>query len=277
MEFYKQFLIFLNFFASLNAKIFITDFFDFRELDKRCVAFHLQKIYNFPNTQIDENLMADCVREINDFERSITEFVVKEIEGIPKGQGINNEKVSECAINLLEFYNVTALIFKASAYAHKIKNVSVNPQKSCENVVKFAPLITAEGTALAVKPNNETSFTRLRHCLNDLFQTYRVEKIVFIDEHGSEFIERKFGKHLVEFLKQMSAMSVQYCENEAETLKVEKVEDLAQIDLFGFTELSLRVENCIIDEIQMKVGNNSEISIERKIVTETILKCMKEF
>jgi hypothetical protein len=278
MEFYKQLFIFLSFFALSSAKFFISEFFDFRELKISCVAFYLKKIYNL--SSIDENLIADCVTsEINDFERSISEFVVKEIEEeISKGQRINNERgVSECAINLLEFYHINA-VFKVLAYAHNLLNVSANPQKSCENVVKFTPLNVTEdcdGKALTVKLGNEKSFTRFRHCLNELFRTYRVDKIVF-DEDLGEIFERKFGKHLVEFLRQLSVMAVKYCGNN-ESLEVERIEDLAQIDIFGFTEPSVRVEKCIIEEVQKRVENSFKISIELKIVIEIIFKCLEKF
>lgn len=283
MEGFRRLILIFNFFALFRAEI-ISDFFDFHQIDQKCVAIYLKEFYNF-NFTVDEELAKKCVTENEKFEASISES----IEEILKGQEINNTKASECAINLFRFYNINSVIFKALAYNHAIANLTLtpNPQKSCENVVKFSPpppdniiIDDCDGKVMTVRLveyNNHKSFTQFRHCLNDLFRAYRVDKIVFNDDFGEIFM-RKFGRHLMEFL-QLLVIRLNHCDDDGGTVEGNSVEDFAAIDLFGFTEPSLRVEGCIIDELRGVAvqGSLKNIKIERKILIETIFKCLKEF
>lgn len=284
MEGFELLILILNIFATFRAEI-LSDFFDYRQINQKCVAIYLKELYNF-NITVDEQLAKKCVTENQKFETSIFDT----IDEILKGQEINNSKASECAINLFGFYNINSVIFKALAYNHAIVNLTLtpNPQKSCENVIKPPPpdiIIVIDDcdekvmTVRLAEHYNHKSFTHFRHCLNDLFRAYRVDKIVFDDGFGEIFM-RKFGRHLMEFLRQLMVMALKYCENDVgDTVEGNSFEDLAAIDLFGFTEPSLRVEWCIIDELRGVAGKvlQENSKVDQKIVIEAFFKCLKEF
>ena len=283
MEGFERLILIFNIFATIRGEI-LSDFFDYRQINQKCVAIYLKEFYNF-NISVDEELDKKCVAKNQKFETSIFDT----IDEILKGQEINNSKASECAINLFGFYNINSVIFKALAYNHAIGNLTLtpNPQKSCENVIKsFSPpppdnIVIDEKmmTVRLAEHNNHKSFTHFRHCLNDLFRAYRVDKIVFDDGFGEIFM-RKFGRHLMEFLRQLVVMALKYCEGDVgEAIDGNSFEDLAAIDLFGFTDPSLRVEGCIIDELRGVAGKvlQENSKIDQKIIIEAVLKCLKEF
>lgn len=278
----KRLILLAIFFSFLHAEI-ISDFFSYREIDEKCVVLYLREFYNL-NITIDVNLTRKCKIVNKKFESSISES----IKEILKGHEINN---TECAINLFGFYNINSVIFKALAYNHEITDLTptFNPNKSCENVINFQPPSDINQldedcdekvmtVSLVIDNNDNKSFTHIRHCLNDLFRAYRGVDKIAIDGLGEIFM-RKFPRHLMEFLKQVTERAVKYCDDVEEDLETGSIEDLAAIDLFGFTEPSLRVQECIIDELIGKATKIDEFTseINSKIHTEITFKCLTRF
>lgn len=271
----------LNFLAI--ESYYLTELFDINQFDSVCVAQYL----NIKKTNTSKNDFKRCDRNIEALKRSISQT----IEEILEGQEKINDEVKKCAINLVDFYNITSVVFRALAYHQKSLEFTTNSQQSCEDIVKFNSTLSVMECGMKVLTVESIgvnkSFLHLKHCLNDLFHEFKVDKIVFSDSLDSEISKRLFGKHLMEFLMQLSMMGVKYCKGD-ENLDVENVENLVGIDFFGLTQPSKRVENCIIEIIKYEkdsralyriLFNNLEESftISQKKIIKIVLTCIKEF
>lgn len=256
----------------------LTHLVDIYQLNQKCVVHYFT---HYDANVSGEGAYRSCSRDIRDLERSISQT----IGGILEGEEQVDAKVRMCAVNLLEFYNVKTVVFKAFAYHQNLLEFTTNSQQSCKDVVKFNSTHTVECgdiKVMTVEPIGvNKSFVHLKHCLNDLFHEFQVDKIAFDD---GEIFNRKFGKHLMEYLMQLSMMGLKYCES-YEKVEVNSIEDLAGIDIFGLTEPSKRIEKCIADEIQMEKSSKlvnqilfeNDFTMSRKRLIEITLNCLKEF
>lgn len=262
----------LNFFAI--ESYFITELFTVDQIDRICVAKHLNIELNITGNDEDVDKKI-CNREIEGFKKSIPQT----IKGILSDKPEINAEVEKCAINLLEFYNITSIVFKALAYHQKLLDFTTNSQKSCEDVVKFNSTLTDGDCGIKVLTVESIgvnkSFIHLKHCLNDLFHELKADKIAFDDSDGGEIFNRLFGKHLMEFIMQLSMMGVKYCEIDDKV--VDDTDDVG-IDIFGLTEPSKKVENCIMEEIKNKKDLTDEnFTMTKKKMIKIVIACMKEF
>lgn len=251
---------------------FITELFDVYQVDPKCIALYFNiKIFYFT-----ENDFKRCSRDIYLLEKSFYKTIEENLES--QAEKINVE-VENCAINFLEFHNIFPVAFKALAYHQKLLNFTTNSKQSCKDVVKFNTTLTVAECGIKVMAVESIgvnkSFVHLKHCFNDLFEEFKPDKIVFDD---SEISKRLFGKHFMEFLVQLSAMGVKYCGNDEKT-QVENIEDIAVIDIFGLTQPSKRVENCIERKIKKLKNFNfdEKFAMSQKRLIEIVVTCLKEF
>lgn len=258
---------------------YLTELFDVNQFDSVCVTQYL----NIERSNTSKNDFKRCNRDIKAFERSIWQTIEEILEG-------HDVEVKKCAINLLESYNITSVVFRALAYHQNSLNFTTNSQQSCEDVVKFNSTLSVMECGIKVLTVESIgvnkSFIHLKHCLNDLFHEFKADKILFNDSLHSEISQRLFGKHLMEFLMQLSMMGVKNCKND-EQIEVKDFEEVG-IDFFGLTQPSKNVEKCIKENLKYEkefktlykiLFNNLEenFTISHKKINEIVLTCIAEF
>lgn len=277
MKVLKTFLFALNFLAVKSY--FLTDLFDIYQFDEKCVVQFL----NTHTLNVTRENHNRCDHDIRTLKRSVSQTIEEILEG--------HEKINvECAINLLEFYNISSVVLKALAYHQKLVEITTNAQLSCKDVIKFNSTLSVtecgEKVLTVESIGVSKSFTHLRHCFNDLFFEFQPDKIAFNEKQESEIYPRYFGKHLMEFLMQVSMIGLKYCEK-SENVEINS-NNFTGIDIFGLTQPSIKIEKCIIEEIKhenhlnflhkFSLNSFDEIfSVNHKRLIEITLICLKEF
>lgn len=305
-------LIFAFLFLAYRTNAFIiTHMIDYRDFSEKCVTQYVQnRHFNLPKY---------CRHNIDNYKRSFYES----IEVIVKGQqAVDNKTALECAINQLKLYNVSEVLLKAIAYkydpAHFVSFEAI--EKSCDGIVisNNVSVITDRSgfrVMVVILGERNKSRAKLQHCLNDLFRKYLLNKLILYDDETASVSEiglRSFGKHAITFLEQLAEIAQYNCKsydqmsdddlNRVELLRkivnspvgnfTETFHELTAVDLFGFTQPSINVERCIIDDFRWRFFNNQSLfyrifheadektNLHKKLLKEfnkIVLSCLKFF
>jgi hypothetical protein len=210
---------------------------------------------------------------------------------------------------MLKFYNISEVLVKAIAYNYyptelvKYNNVT----NSCHNVVELneGKRSPSDGVMIVNSSKCNKSLGKLRHCLNDLFSEYKLDRIR-ID--GDEIGVRRFGWHTITFMQHLAEISSNYCKSMedlgslVDTLREffnnridydkeliercgitssnfnfnENFYEFVAIDLFGFTQPSIDVEQCIIRNYRDMKKREDLMENYRNFI-EIVMKCLSYF
>ncbi|KAG5685034.1 hypothetical protein PVAND_014237 [Polypedilum vanderplanki] len=250
--------------------IIITPLIDYFDFNEECVINYIKR----------SGIGRYCRDEITNYKEMFINTVKEKLEG---------EESSECVINHIKFYNISEVFLKAIAYNYD-PNHFVTFKNSCNDVMSnnmsiFIDDCGSRATIVILRQDNK-SLRKLRHCFNDLFYKFKLDKIIVFDETDgsrSEIGARNFAKHSLTFIEEIIKITLMSCSKEkSEILKKlsntiydkneEEFEEIFHencwVDLFGFTQPSKNVERCIIDEYQAS---------ENEKLSELVLPCLKFF
>lgn len=265
----------------ITTAFIITNLIDYRDFQEDCIVHYLrthQASHNLNFSSFNVTKTFDyCDYEIKRFQRSFYNTIEEHLSRSHEKE--SQIAVQNCSINQLRAYNVSDVFLKAIAYNYyPTKFVTYNSaEESCKGIIKFnnntiTDVCGERGMAVILTAGNK-SVIELQSCLNDLFRELELNKIVLNDEFDSSSPNsihlRSFGMHAVTFIQLLARMAINLCMSiknidemfNATQLKaienlfrlssedfVEKFHEFTTIDLFGFTQPSKNVEQCIIDE-----------------------------
>jgi hypothetical protein len=293
------------------------------DFNEDCIVHYLSRDHPNHNLNlssfigvVDDN---NCDNKIELYERSFYNTID---ENLMKNHGNESQDVLECTINQLRAYNVSEIFLKAIAYNYyPTQFVTFNSAlESCKGIIKFnnnyATRVENERVLAVILTDGNKSINEIQSCLNDLFSELKLNKIVLNDEFDNSPYSvqvRSFGMHTITFIQLLTNMAINLCStmenidkmfdsaqlnaienlfNIKSEIFVEKLHEIAIIDLFGFSRPSKNVEQCIIDEHRRRFvsrvcsrSNEASLGIDGKSLQKQnlkdfikiVLSCLKFF
>jgi hypothetical protein len=295
VSFHFLLINFLVYSAAVNGN-YISDLIDFHDYNSDCVAQYLVNNYSF-NLQFKPTGNCDkLMRKYEDaFYESVNSFVTTNSNGICITSLLKRHRVSDVLFKAIA-YNYFKQLVKFSSFQscdgvvdvlnvdHKRHEMRVNFIESDKSARNLRPCLDALFAEFNIEEivfvNQNSSSIGLRrfgrHLKTFLSEIVGIGK-VFCSELNLDltikyFFVQNHNQTQIECIKNFSVNNEnsQYStesksSNQCEQIMNEMVDDAINIDLFGFTEASKRVKDCIIQ------SNVKRKLIERVIVMPKLL------